>query len=80
MHSSSKTKDLCFGTNLIGRDLHENICKLMNKDYYKSVGFAGRHLVGLVDLSINVVLEVQNKRCDQVLYLIGYIACGLQLW
>ena len=34
----------------------------IKKTYYMSVGFAGRHVVDFEDLSIDVFLEVQNKR------------------
>ena len=43
-------------------------------------GFADRHVVGCVDLSIDVLLEVQNERYSQILHLIDYIAYGLHLW
>ena len=43
-------------------DLQENIYKKVKKAYYMPAGFAGRHVVGLGDLSIDVFLEVQNKR------------------
>ena len=45
-----------------------------------SAGFAGRHVVRFEDLSIDIFLEVQNKRYSQILYLIDYIAYGLHLW
>ena len=32
------------------------------ENYYMSAGFAGRHVVGFWDLSIDVFLEVQNQR------------------
>ena len=41
-----------------------------------SASLAGRHVVGFEDLSIDVCLEVQNKRYSQKLYLIGHIAYG----
>ena len=41
-----------------------------------STGFAGRHVVGLVDLSIHVCLEIQNERYIEMLYLIDHIAYG----
>ena len=43
-------------------DLQENIYKQIKKTYYMSAGFAGRHVVGFGDLSIDVFLEVQNQR------------------
>ena len=61
-------------------DLQENIYKQIKKTYYMSAGFAGRHVVGFGDLSIDISLEVQNKRYSQILYLIDYIAYGLHLW
>ena len=45
-----------------------------------SAGFAGRHVVGFGDLSIDAFLEVQNKRYSEILYLIDYIAYGFHLW
>ena len=36
--------------------------KKVKKTYYMSAGFAGRHVVNFEDLSIDVFLEVQNKR------------------
>ena len=42
--------------------LQENIYKQVKKTYYMTAGFAGRHVVGLGDLSIDVFLEDQNKR------------------
>ena len=44
------------------------------------MGEAGRHVVGFGDLSIDVFLEVQHRRYSGVLYLIDYIAYGLDLW
>ena len=43
-------------------DLQEHINEKVKKTYYMSAGFAGRHVVGLGNLSIDVFLEVQNKR------------------
>ena len=43
-------------------DLQENIYKQVKKTYNMSAGFAGRHVVDFEDLSIDVFLEVQNKR------------------
>ena len=39
-------------------DLQENIYTQVKKTYYMSAGFAGRHVVGFGDLSIDVFLEV----------------------
>ena len=61
-------------------DLQENIYKKIKKTYYMSAGFAGRHVVGFEDLSIDVFLEVQNKRYSQILYLIDYVVPGLHFW
>ena len=44
-----------------------------------SAGFAGRHVVGFGNLSIDIVLEVQNKRYSRVLHLIDCIVYGLRL-
>ena len=43
-------------------DLQENIYAQVKKTYYVSASFAGRHVVGFADLSIDVFLEVQKKR------------------
>ena len=48
--------------------------------YYMSAGFAGRHVVGVGDLSTDVFLEVQSKRYSQMLYLIDYVVPGLHFW
>ena len=45
-------------------DLQDNIYKKVKKTYYMSAGFAGQHVVDFWDLSIDVFLEVQNKRCS----------------
>ena len=59
--------------------LQENIYRKVKKTYYMSGGFAGRHVVGFGDFSIDVFLEVQNQTNTQILYLIDYIAYGLHL-
>ena len=43
-------------------DLQDNIYNKVKKTPYMSAGFAGRHVVGLGDLSIDVFLEVRNKQ------------------
>ena len=43
-------------------DLQEHIYKKIKKTYYMSAGFAGRHVLGFGDLSIDVFLEVQNQK------------------
>ena len=60
-------------------DLQENIYEQTKKTYYMSAGFAGRHEVGLGNLSIDVFLDAQNKKCSSILYLIDYIAHRLHL-
>ena len=55
-------------------DLQENIYTQVPKTYYMSAGEAGRHVVGVIDLFIDVFLEVQNNRHSSTLYLIAYIA------
>ena len=45
-----------------------------------TAGFAGRHVVGFEDLSIDIFLQVQNKRDSQILYLIDYVVPGLHFW
>ena len=45
-----------------------------------SGGFAGRHVVGLGDLNIDIFLGVQDKKYSPIFYLIGYIAYELHLW
>ena len=42
-------------------------------------GGAGQHVVGFLDLFIDVFLEVQNKKDIQILYLIDYVAFGFHL-
>jgi hypothetical protein len=42
--------------------LQENIYKQIENTYYMLAGFAGRLVVGSVDLSIDVFLEVQDER------------------
>ena len=42
-----------------------------------SAAFAGRHVVGFGDLSIDVFLEVQDTKYSQILYLIDYVVLGL---
>ena len=42
-------------------------------------GEAGQHAVTFEDLNIDMFLEVQNKRYNQILYLIDYIVYGLHL-
>ena len=37
-------------------DFQENIYKQVKKTYYMSAGFAGRHVVGFGNLSIDVIL------------------------
>jgi len=44
-----------------------------------SAGEAGRHVVGFLNLCIDVFLEVQNKRYGWILYLIDYIVYGFHL-
>ena len=43
-------------------DLQENIYKKVKKTYYRSAGFAGRHVVDFGDLNIDIFLEVQDKK------------------
>ena len=59
-------------------DLQENIYKQVKNTYYMSARFAGRHAVGFGDLSIDVFLEVQDQKYSWILYLIEYIAHGVQ--
>ena len=42
-------------------DLQENMYRKVKKTYYMSAGFAGRHVVGLGNLSIDVFLKFPNK-------------------
>ena len=60
-------------------DPQENIYKQIKKTYHMSASFAGRHVKGFEDLSINVLLEVQNNKYNQILYLKAYIAYELHL-
>ena len=59
--------------------LQENIYNKVMKTYYMSARFAGRHVVGFRNLSIDMFLEVQDQRYSQTFYLIDYIAHGLHL-
>ena len=58
-------------------DLQAHIYNKVKKIYYMSAGFAGRHILGLGDLRIDIFLEVQNKTYSQILYLIDYVDPGL---
>ena len=42
-----------------------------------SAGETGRHVVGFLYFFIDIFLEVQDKKYNQILYLIGYVAYGL---
>ena len=46
-------------------DLRENIYTQVFKTHYISAGEAGRHVVGFLDLFIDVFLEVQDKKQGQ---------------
>ena len=61
-------------------ELQENIYTQAPKTHYMSAGETGRHVVGFLDLLIDVFLEVQNKRYSQICYLIDYIAYAFHLW
>ena len=43
-------------------DLQEHIYRKVEKTDYPSAGFAGRRTVDFGDLSIDIVLELQNKK------------------
>ena len=58
-------------------DLQVNTYLQIKKTCYMSAGFAGGHVVGFGDLSMDVFLEVQNKRYTYICYLIVYTAHGL---
>ena len=62
-------------------DLQENIYIQVPKTHYMCGGEARREVVGFLDLFIDVLLEVllgvQNKRYSQILYLIDYVVPGL---
>ena len=45
-----------------------------------SAGEDGRHVVGFLNLVIDVFLEVQNERYIKISYLTDYIVYGLHLW
>ena len=61
-------------------NLQENIYTQVPKTHYMAAGEAGRHVVGFEDLSIDVLLEVQNKRYSLIFYVWDYIVYGLHLW
>ena len=42
-----------------------------------SAGFAGRRVVGLGDLDMDIFLEVQKTSYSKILYLIDYVVPGL---
>ena len=46
--------------------------------HYPSAGEAGRGIIDFLDFSIDISLEVQNKKYNQILYLLDYIAPGHQ--
>ena len=52
-------------------DLQEIIHKKGKKTYYMSASFATRHVVGFEDLSMDVFLEVQNKRYNCYLNIVS---------
>ena len=43
-------------------DLQENICRKVKRIDYLSTCFAGRRMMNLWDLSIDISLEVQNQK------------------
>ena len=53
--------------------LQENVYIQVPNTSYMSAGEAGRHVVGFLDLFIDIFLEVQNKRYSQILYIIDYV-------
>ena len=58
--------------------LQENIYGKVEKIDYPSAGFAGRRIMDFWDLSIDISLEVQNQKYNQILYLLDYIVPGPQ--
>ena len=60
-HKQSGLLDTIFNYIFI-LDLQEHIYKKVEKTDYPSAGFAGRRIVGFGDLSIDMFLEVQNKK------------------
>ena len=61
-------------------DLQEHIYRKVEKIDYPSAGFAGGRIVDFWDLSIDISLEVQKQKSNQMLYLLGYIAPGPQFY
>ena len=61
-------------------DLQSHIYETVKKSYYMSAGFAGRHVVDFGDLNIDILLQVQDKKYSQMLYLIDYVVPGLHFW
>ena len=45
-----------------------------------SAGEARRHVVGFLDFFIDIFLEVQNEKYNQILYLIDCVVPGLHFW
>ena len=61
-------------------DLQPIIYGEAKRTVYMSAASAGRHAVGLGYLSIDVLLEGQNRKYCEILYWIDYIAYGFHLW
>ena len=55
-------------------DLQENMYTEVPRTHYMSAGEDGPHVVGFVAFSIDVFLEVQNKKCNSIWYLISVIS------
>ena len=47
------------------------------KTYYMLAGETGQHVVGFLDIFIDIFLEIQNKRYSKILYLVDYVVPGL---
>ena len=60
-------------------DLQENIYRKVKETNFPSAGFAGRRKVGLGDLTIDISLEIQNKKDSWILYVTDYIVYGFHL-
>ena len=66
-------------TRFVTWALQKNFYNEIKKTYYMSASLAGQHVVSFGHLGVDMFLEVQSKRCGQLLYLINYIVYGLHL-
>ena len=65
-HKQYSLLDTIF-TIMFSLDLQESIYKKVKKTYYVSAGFAGRHVEGFGDLSIDVLLQKGGKGITEII-------------